>query len=93
MGLRLRGGTPVTQELTQNLTQESLTSLMQERNRWLEDQIRQLSVAALERGTFTCTACGEADGEYILDRNGDETCRLSAVETYAFLQFVLKVES
>lgn len=64
-----------------------MAALMVQRDRWLTHQIRKLSVDVLDRGTFTCTECGEVTGTYIVKR-GQETQRLSAAETYAFLQFL-----
>ena len=61
---------------------------MAERDRWLADQIRQLSVDVLSQGTFTCTECGEISGDYIINRDG-KTLRLKAGEAYAFLKFVM----
>lgn len=67
-------------------------SLLEKRNQWLEEQIRQMSVDLLSLGTYTCTVCGEVVGEYIIDYSG-ETIRLSIAETYAFLKFTLEIES
>ncbi|PZU93216.1 MAG: hypothetical protein DCE90_16935 [Pseudanabaena sp.] len=67
-------------------------SLLEKRNQWLEEQIRQMSVDILSIGTYTCTVCGEVAGEYIIDHLG-ETIRLSNVETYAFLKFILETEA
>ena len=69
----------------------SMANLMAQRDRWLVEQIRQLSVDAIGQGTFTCTECGEVSGEYIIQR-GEETQRLSAAEAYAFLQFALSAK-
>ena len=65
---------------------DTLAALMEQRDRWLAEQIRKLSVDVLGQGTFTCTECGEVTGTYIIKR-GNETQRLSAAEAYAFLQF------
>jgi len=62
--------------------------LIEKRDRWLVDQIRQLSIAVLDQGSLTCTACGEVSGVYIITRN-QETLKLSATETYAYLHFLL----
>ena len=77
----------MTQDTTQKLKPESFVTEMEQRDRWLEDQIRQLSVDVLDQATFTCTACGEVAGEYIISR-GENIMRLSAADTYAFLQFI-----
>ena len=66
-------------------------SILEKRNQWLEEQIRQMSVDILSLGTYTCTVCGEVLGEYIIDYSG-ETIRLSGSETYAFLKFVIETE-
>lgn len=68
-----------------------IAELMTQRDRWLAEQIRQLSVDVLGQGTFTCTECGEISGEYIIQR-GEETQRLNAAEAYAFLQFTLNAK-
>ncbi len=70
------------------MVQDSFTTVLEQRDRWLTDQIRVLSVTLLSQGIFTCTECGEVAGEYILQR-GDESQRLSTVDTYALLQFLL----
>lgn len=54
---------------------------------WLEAQIRQLSIDALNANALTCNACGEIAGTYIIEYGG-ETFRLGGEETYAFLHFV-----
>ncbi|MEL6135792.1 MAG: hypothetical protein AAFR42_00040 [Cyanobacteria bacterium J06628_6] len=56
---------------------------------WITEQIRRLSVEAIASGMFTCTACGEVEGDYILTYRGD-TFRFDTLTTYAFLQFVLE---
>lgn len=66
--------------------------LLNRRNHWLVEQIRQMSVDILSLGTYTCTACGEVSNEYIIDYSG-KTLRLSDVETYALLKFILETES
>lgn len=55
---------------------------------WLAKQIRDLSVEALASKTFTCTACGEVEGEYIVDYNG-KSFRFDTATTYAFLEFIV----
>jgi hypothetical protein len=62
------------------------------RDRWLEAQIRQLSIDLLVIDTYTCTACGEVLGEYIIDHSG-EKFRLSKSETYSFLKYILATRS
>ncbi|MEM6426419.1 MAG: hypothetical protein AAF728_14855 [Cyanobacteria bacterium P01_D01_bin.128] len=56
---------------------------------WIKDQIRQLSVSTMAAGVFTCTACGEVAGDYIVDYQG-ETFRFDTITTYAFLRFILE---
>jgi hypothetical protein len=58
------------------------------RDQWLEEQIRQLGIDLLEIGTYTCSACGEVLGEYIIDHSG-EKFRLSKSEAYSFLKYIL----
>ena len=55
---------------------------------WLAKRIRELSVEALASGAFTCTACGEVAGEYLVDYTG-KTFRFDTATTYAFLEFIL----
>ncbi len=55
---------------------------------WLTDQIRQLSVEALKTNTLTCTACGEVEGAYIIEYDG-QAFRLPGEETYTFLCFII----
>ena len=74
--------------IEKEFVQDSLAMLIEKRDSWLVAQIRQLSIAVLDQGSFTCTACGEVSGAYIITRN-QETLRLSAPETYAHLQFLL----
>ena len=74
--------------MTTDSGSSSFEQLMAERDRWLADQIRQLSVDVLSQGTFTCTECGEISGDYIINRDG-KTLRLKAGEAYAFLKFVM----
>jgi hypothetical protein len=66
-------------------------NLLDRRNHWLAEQIRQMSVDTLSLGTYICTACGEVSDVYIIDYSG-KTFRLSDVETYALLKFILEVE-
>ena len=69
--------------------QASLASpIVEQLDNWLARLIRELSVDALASGTFTCTACGEVAGDYIVDYEG-KTYRFDTVTTYAFLEFVL----
>ncbi len=65
----------------------AFSSLIEQRDRWLAEQIRQLSVDLLSQGTFTCTACGAVAGDYIVQQDG-ENHRLNTPETYAFLQYM-----
>ena len=55
---------------------------------WLTKRIRELSVDALASQAFTCTACGEVAGEYLVDYEG-KTYRFDTATTYAFLDFIL----
>ena len=55
---------------------------------WLTKRIRELSVDALASKAFTCTACGEVAGDYLVDYEG-KTFRFDTATTYAFLEFVL----
>lgn len=57
-------------------------------NTWLAKRIRDLSVDALASQAFTCTACGEVAGEYLVDYEG-KTYRFDTATTYAFLEFIL----
>ena len=75
--------------MTQDSSPNAFDDLMVERERWLAEQIRQLSVDVLSQGTFTCTECGEISGDYIINKDG-KTLRLKAGDAYAFLKFVLR---
>lgn len=55
---------------------------------WLTKRIRELSIDALASKAFTCTACGEVEGEYLVDYEG-KTFRFDTATTYAFLEFIL----
>ncbi|MBE7386130.1 MAG: hypothetical protein F6J95_032670 [Leptolyngbya sp. SIO1E4] len=55
---------------------------------WLEEQIRQLSIQALQANTLTCNTCGEVAGTYIIEYDG-QTFRLPGEETYTFLSFIV----
>ncbi|ESA35509.1 hypothetical protein N836_12445 [Leptolyngbya sp. Heron Island J] len=55
---------------------------------WLAKRIRDLSIDALASKAFTCTACGEVEGEYLVDYEG-KTYRFDTATTYAFLEFIL----
>ncbi|MEM7796975.1 MAG: hypothetical protein AAF579_21310 [Cyanobacteria bacterium P01_C01_bin.118] len=55
---------------------------------WLSKRIRELSVDTIASKAFTCTACGEVDGEYLVDYEGT-TYRFDTPTTYAFLEFIL----
>lgn len=54
---------------------------------WLKEQIQHLSVDTLLKNTITCTACGEVQGIYVIDYQGQKF-RLGMEKTYAFLSFV-----
>ena len=56
--------------------------------KWLAKRIRELSVDALASKAFTCTACGEVEGEYLVDYEGT-TFRFDTATTYAFLEYIL----
>lgn len=55
---------------------------------WLAKRIRELSIDALAAKTFTCTACGEVKGDYLVDYEGT-TYRFDTATTHAFLEFIL----
>jgi hypothetical protein len=55
---------------------------------WLTEQVRRLSVDALGVGVATCTACGEIQGDYIIEFQG-EKLRYPLHTAYGFLKFVL----
>ncbi|MEM7066899.1 MAG: hypothetical protein AAF572_27515 [Cyanobacteria bacterium P01_B01_bin.77] len=55
---------------------------------WLTKRIRELSIDALASKAFTCTACGEVDGDYLVDYEG-KTFRFDTATTYTFLEFIL----
>ena len=57
-------------------------------DQWLTRRIRELSVDALASKAFTCTACGEVEGEYLVDYEG-KTYRFDTATTYSFLEFIL----
>ena len=57
-------------------------------DQWLTKRIRDLSVDALASKAFTCTACGEVEGEYIVDYDG-KTYRFDTATTYSFLEFIV----
>ena len=54
---------------------------------WIAERIRELSVETIASGTFTCTACGEIEGDYIVTYRG-QTLRFDTYATYAFLRYV-----
>ncbi|MDY6939406.1 MAG: hypothetical protein SWY16_17275 [Cyanobacteriota bacterium] len=56
-------------------------------DRWLETQIASLSVDVLSEKVFTCTACPEVVGDYIIEYRG-ESLRFGAPKAYAFLRFI-----
>lgn len=59
---------------------------------WLKAQILKLSVDTLKSEAFTCTACGEVLGTYIIDYKG-ERFRYSMPRTYAFLKFIAETDN
>ena len=61
-------------------------SIMPAFEKWLTEQINQLSVDTLSAGVLTCTACPKVMGDYIVEYKG-ASMRLSTEKTYAFLQY------
>ena len=57
-------------------------------DQWLAEEIRRLSVDALKTGVFTCTACGERAGYYVI-QYGAQQHHLDAGQTYSFLKTLL----
>lgn len=57
-------------------------------DQWLADEIRRLSVDALKTGVFTCTACGERAGFYII-QYGSQKHSFNAGRTYSLLKAML----
>lgn len=57
-------------------------------DQWLVKRIRELSVDALASQAFTCTACGEVAGEYVVNYEG-KTYRFDTATTYSFLEFIV----
>ncbi|NEP17556.1 MAG: hypothetical protein F6J97_11725 [Leptolyngbya sp. SIO4C1] len=66
-------------------------TLTQTFDRWLTQQIEELSVDTLKEDTVTCTACGKVTGEYIIEYRG-QTFRYPAGKAYAFLMFIAQSE-
>jgi hypothetical protein len=56
---------------------------------WLTEQVRQLSVDVLFIGVATCTACGEIEGDYIIEFKGEQL-RYPLHTAYAVLRFLLE---
>lgn len=54
-------------------------------DQWLAEEIRRFSVDALKTGVFTCTACGERAGYYVI-QYGAQQQHLNAGHTYSFLK-------
>lgn len=69
-------------------TRTQISASTTEFEAWLTAQVRQLSVEALSVGIATCTACGEIQGDYIVEFKG-EKLRYPLHTAYAFLQFIL----
>ena len=65
-----------------------LSSTTAQFDQWLAEEIRCLSVDALNRGVFTCTACGEQAGYYVI-QYGAQQKHLNAGDTYGFLKALL----
>lgn len=59
---------------------------------WLKSEILRLSVDTLKSEAFTCTACGEVLGTYIIDYKGTQM-RFPADRTYAFLKYLSESQS
>ena len=57
-------------------------------DQWLAKEIRRLSVNALATGVFTCTACGERAGYYVI-QYGAQQQYLNAGQTYSLLKVLL----
>ena len=55
--------------------------------RWMTEQIKQLSVDTLSSEVLTCTACPEVLGDYIVEYKS-ASLRMPAEKTYAFLRYV-----
>lgn len=51
----------------------------------LQQRIREMSVAAIASGTFTCTACGEMAGYYVIT-TGNQTYHLPTRDAYSLLE-------
>lgn len=66
---------------------DSHSSLTQDFQDWLTQQILTLSVDALSEEALTCTACPKVMGDYIIEYQG-EKLRLPAAEAYAFLRYI-----
>jgi hypothetical protein len=57
---------------------------------WITEQIHKLSTDALVKsGAFTCTACGDRTGDYVIEYQG-LSFRYPRERTYAFLNFIAK---
>ncbi len=56
---------------------------------WLTEQVRQLSVDVLLIGIATCIACGEIEGDYIIEFKGAQL-RYPLHTAYAVLRFMLE---
>jgi hypothetical protein len=69
-------------------TRTQISASTEEFEAWLMAQVRALSVDALRVGIATCTACGEIQGDYIIEFKGKKL-RYPLHTTYAFLQFIL----
>lgn len=57
-------------------------------DKWLAEEIRRLSVDALKTGVFTCTACGERAGHYVI-QYGAQQQSLNAEEAHNLLKVLL----
>ncbi|MEL6326095.1 MAG: hypothetical protein AAFQ61_04215 [Cyanobacteria bacterium J06626_23] len=56
-------------------------------HQWLTEEIRKLSVETLSKAALTCTACGEIEGNYVIEYQGAKlSC--SPEQAYAYLVFV-----
>lgn len=69
-------------------TTQLLSPTAEQFDQWLAEEIRRLSVDVLKSGVFTCTACGERAGYYVI-QYGAQKHRLDAGHTYSFLRALL----
>ncbi len=72
---------PLTKLLSPTEEQFEAWQLEQE----LQQRIRDMSVKAIASGTFTCTACGEVAGHYVIT-TGSQTYHLPTQEAFLLLE-------